>query len=388
VRRGGWFLLLLAASGTASLLAALAASREAILERWHLSRLEGEDEVARSRAREWIAARGAARSVGQLLLLRDRRLEEGEGGGPFETGPDDLLSGVLDRLGRRAAPVLERYLAAKERRGMHVLETARVLLGLDPSNRAALGTLIAALKSTEGRLRERAQRLLVVAPAGLVIPDLLDLLRSRDAGQRLSAIAVLSALGSPAEAAVPELLEALEDDALEVRVKSAEALLDLGREAEVPLPLVLRWAAGEEEAERTRALGCVWRLGPRAREAIPALVALLRRGVQVELASDALAVMGEEARAPLAALLSAEDPAVRERARRILERLAEEVERGGARGGKEGAGGAGPSPSDPPLPALPALHDRAALPGRLHAQPLHPEPGALLGGPFRAAEAR
>jgi hypothetical protein len=103
----------------------------------------------------------------------------------------------------------------------------------------------------------------------LVVPEMIDLLASESAGDRLEAIGRLNAIGPPAKAAVPALMRRLrEDDDHTVRQYAAEALGRIGAMATDALPDLQRALEDDDPRVRQAAKDALWRIDPETQEAL------------------------------------------------------------------------------------------------------------------------
>ena len=180
-----------------------------------------------------------------------------------------------------------------------------------------------ALASTDGDERLAA---LVAAwgarSAVAVVPDLLRVVRGKDARERAFALDALRHAGTPSAAAVPAIVELIVaadagDDA-DAWAKSALASMGLSARSAAK-PLIEQIKTTKDPLRKARALDGLRSLGANAGDALSDLVDLLRSD-DAEVADGALAVLraiGEGAKPVLSALLTAtKDPsaATRERA--------------------------------------------------------------------------
>ncbi len=127
--------------------------------------------------------------------------------------------------------------------------------------------------------------------AGEAVPALLDLMREKEAALRVAAPYALGRVGPAAKPAVAPLLHGLKDGDPWFRVRCAEALWRIDRRADAAVPVLTaalgprpdRAPATPEEiaAEvvwypaRDEAIDALGRIGPPARQAVPALLAAL-----------------------------------------------------------------------------------------------------------------
>lgn len=125
------------------------------------------------------------------------------------------------------------------------------------------------------------------------IAELVQGLNDPNAAIRFSAAQALGERAEESQAAVGLLLQkALRDPDGGVRLEAAMALYKIDRREEKILPLLIKALQDPDEARRWIAADCLGEIGPPAREAIPALRALLEREFKSPLirASVALAL--------------------------------------------------------------------------------------------------
>jgi HEAT repeat protein len=192
--------------------------------------------------------------------------------------------------------------------------------------------------------------------ARLAVPRLARASKDADEVVRIRAVAALGAIALPSAEVVPALVAALEDPATSVRYTAA-LQFSFGQVPDAAIPVLTRRAGDEERSvanlaeaalagARRGAMANVLvlvltleagsgreytllqlaKLGPRAAEAVPALVPILGapRALDRYLAAEALGAIGPAAAAARPALSAAvrdEDAVVRESAARALEAL-------------------------------------------------------------------
>jgi HEAT repeat protein len=203
---------------------------------------------------------------------------------------------LLEQLGPPGKERLPEVLGLLDR-GASVdakLFALEALIKAGPDEPKALPALATALKDPEARVRERAARALgEFGPAAqAAFPTLVELVKGDDAAARKTALAVLDKLGPPGKERLAELKALLDRKApLEARQYALTALGKLGGDA-VGAVGVLAEAMQDPEAKiRVRAAAALGDLGPAAREAAPALRAVLRKSDDVELLNAALAAL-------------------------------------------------------------------------------------------------
>ncbi len=151
------------------------------------------------------------------------------------------------------------------------------------------------------------------------VPDLRLALTSSDADIRVKASQALGEIGPDARDAVPDLVMALEDERYEVRQAAADALdkmkLVSPEYKEVPILVQITRLRSKSRIERRKAADKLAEMGPRAAQAVPALIRTMQddsdwdeRYNQVRrAAARALGEIGYAARAANPALIEVLD---------------------------------------------------------------------------------
>ncbi len=233
--------------------------------------------------------------------------------------------------GKIAIPPLIVALGDKDARVRAAAATALGPIGSDTfssgsdqeSVRAAIMALLGSLKDPEPSVRSAAANALMNLPVAgkapvvdprAVMAILVERLGDPDPQTRLAAIQIMAALGPWAEGDPPkELIAALDDQTVYIRSMAVVALGSFPRNLDSIIPSLLRMMGGDDEGavraacantldrisvptnftaavvpelivalgppdRRTRAMACsmLGKLGPEARAAIPALVAMAR----------------------------------------------------------------------------------------------------------------
>lgn len=193
------------------------------------------------------------------------------------------LGGIGPEAGQ-AAPELVR-----------ILENNRAGWGIRQAAASALGRTRGpgALEALEEALLDDSVEAVRFAAAsalgtfgGEAVPPLTKALISPDRGVRKQAALALSALGKEAEPALPDLTNALLDQDAFVRAGVADALVGLGGTA---VPALVN--ALERDDLRIPALLVLEKIGPAAKEAVPALARLLKQPYQLACI-EAVRVLG------------------------------------------------------------------------------------------------
>jgi hypothetical protein len=187
-----------------------------------------------------------------------------------------------------------------------VLGFARTTVTL-PARPASIEVQAEAINAAEKGPVPFAVARATAVPAAADMEALLGDLRRGDAAKRKAAAMALADLGPSASAAIPHLLEAARSSEGDVKRAAVDAL----RSLKVPEVVSFYVAALQEDDMHTRmwAAASLSRMGPAAKEAVPALVAVLRvnrggrdYGPRVE-ALGALSRIGREAGAAVPALV-------------------------------------------------------------------------------------
>jgi HD-GYP domain-containing protein (c-di-GMP phosphodiesterase class II)/serine/threonine protein kinase len=206
------------------------------------------------------------------------------------------------------------------------------LARLGPLAKAVLGALVDRMHDVEASVRRLA--ILVVQKIGLVgqggaavVAGIGERLQDRDQNVSWQALLALQQLGSAAVVVLPALHEALNDSRPLIRIKAAEILWCLDpQQVSRALPVLVR-EVERGSSESCLAIESLCRIGPDAREALPALVKAVRgrlSGRARQLAITALGEIGSAARSAVPLLietLTDRDPQVGRTAAETLFRL-------------------------------------------------------------------
>jgi HEAT repeat protein len=262
-------------------------------------------------------------------LIRDTDLIVGAGPG----GPEDVPALVkalthedarlrseaaedLGLIGPPAAAAVPALLKLSEHDPDPVIrvEASRAVASIDPKNEAALPRLVEALTDKAARVRKRAAECLGDLgprgkPAGAV---LLKALKDPDVAVSWAAIDALGQIGPGAAAAVPGLVEALNDAG--TRGAAADALGQIGREARAAVPALEKVLKGDDGSVRWAAASALVRIGgPGLKTGVRYLLDTATRDRERNWTDAYNILMGPAAREALPALLDVvRDPAVRE----------------------------------------------------------------------------
>ena len=209
-------------------------------EDWYLSRLDSEDDEDQKRAADKLSELGTLRTIAALI----------------EKLPEDYSSShsvvmALSSIGGPAAPLLLQRLKKDKQ---------------------------------EGKRRSTAYRVLVDigSPA---IPVLISALKDDSEEVRFDVVAALRDIGTASQAAIGALIEKLEDTNKSMRRNAAFALLALDPKRIEALPVLIEvLREGPHQNPRNfaferKAVFALGRMGPAARDAIPALEEARKRAV-------------------------------------------------------------------------------------------------------------
>jgi HEAT repeat protein len=196
----------------------------------------------------------------------------------------------------------------------------------------AIPVATAALKDERSEIRWMAAMVLsrIGPKAARAIPDLIEALNDDDARVRCAAASALGQIGADARLATRSLKAALKDEDGMVRMWAAEALWRLHRQPKMVLPVLNEGLLNGPPHVRNRAAGVVRLMGHTGKDAVPALIEVLKdedrgnRLVAVHIAVQALGDLGPHARSAAPFLVKAlkeEDFVVREYAAQALESI-------------------------------------------------------------------
>lgn len=169
-----------------------------------------------------------------------------------------------------------------------------------PLSGAGLRGLTIGLRDGDARIRRSAADALgrFGPDAGAAADDLTQSLRDRDPGVRLRAARTLWRIGKASEQVPPVLLALVAQEAVanpSVRVDATDVIAGIGGETEArALSSLISLAGADSSAVRCEAIECLTRLGPRARDAIPALERAMNDDDRLVRCLAALALSGIE----------------------------------------------------------------------------------------------
>jgi HEAT repeat protein len=141
--------------------------------------------------------------------------------------------------------------------------------------------------------------------AEAAIPSLIESFTGEDKYVNQYSIKALNALGPKVIEVIPPILLLLKNEKPEVRVRAAKALGEMAQQPDLVIPNLLEIARTDAQWKvRSYAIEAVGRYGPRAVEAIPALIEALGEVRLQVRAADALANIGVAARSAIPALVN------------------------------------------------------------------------------------
>jgi HEAT repeat protein len=137
------------------------------------------------------------------------------------------------------------------------------------------------------------------------VPDLVAVLGSKNATQRLGATLLLGELRAEGRPAVPRLRQALADEDPRVRLQAARTIWRVTGHNEAAVAVLVELVNGKDPQLRRRAVETVGEWGAAALPAVPTLIECLQSPDEnlVEAACDTLHILGARARPALPALL-------------------------------------------------------------------------------------
>jgi HEAT repeat protein len=179
---------------------------------------------------------------------------------------------ALGPRARAAVPALRKALTDED---PFVCFHAGVALGeIGPNARSAIPALMANFRHKNMWVHGGAA-IALGQLGGVAVPDLLRVVEGKDQAARSSAIFVLEKIGPEAKAAVPALKRLLKHRSVTLRIEAASALWRITKDPAAVPPL--RAALENKDplicANAARGLG---KIGPDAKDAVPALAAVLK----------------------------------------------------------------------------------------------------------------
>jgi HEAT repeat protein len=178
-----------------------------------------------------------------------------------------------DRVIPPLAAAVKRKEATVRKKAVESLEK------VGPKNKTVVPALMAALKEVDGDIRHYAIETLggFGAEAKSAMPVLIETLDDRDMDIRIQAVRALVRIDPTAKEVVPALEKLLHDSERDVRLEALDALGRCGKPAVAPLLESLKDLDSNILVHAAESLG---RIGPEAKEALPALSLLLKDDVE------------------------------------------------------------------------------------------------------------
>jgi beta-lactamase regulating signal transducer with metallopeptidase domain/HEAT repeat protein len=209
---------------------------------------------------------------------------------------------AIARIGAPALPALTQAVGGKNR--TERLSGIWALREMRDRARSAVPVLLKAMKNDDVATRSSAMGAveMIDSHANGYVPALIEALKDKDADMRRDTAATLRELSKVEDAkkAIPALLEALRDEDSVVRLNAIQALVLIGphkRGVGVVIGL-LQDKDDKDGSIRTKAYEFLQSLGPDAKEAVPALIAVLKAPQDgfTDVAVDTLAQIGPAAK--------------------------------------------------------------------------------------------
>jgi HEAT repeat protein len=281
-----------------------------------IERLRGEDAGIQSNAAQILGSLGpeARQAVPPLI----ERLQRGD-------RDARRAAAALGRIGPEARAAVPALIELLQHWGWEARHAAAAALGeIGPEARQAVPALVERLRHRNPDARRDAavalDRIVAGSPYGLpaavtrdLVPPLIELLRGEDAGVWSTAARILGLIGPEAGEAVPDLIQLLQRGDSDDRSDAAVALdrIVAGSPYGLPaavtrdlVPPLIELLRGEDAGVWGPAARILGKIGPEARQAVPALIELLQRGDRdARDAAWALGGIGPEARAAVPALI-------------------------------------------------------------------------------------
>jgi HEAT repeat protein len=154
-----------------------------------------------------------------------------------------------------------------------------------PEARKAVLPLSEALTDRDGHVKVAAALALwkIEGKTDPAVPVLIQTLNGEDARSYSpeAAAEALGEIGPPAEAAIPDLTAALKHDSRGLRIAAAGALWKITKKPEPAVSVFIKALQDRDlldDSDTARALDVLEEMGPQAKEAVPALLAVHKRG--------------------------------------------------------------------------------------------------------------
>jgi beta-lactamase regulating signal transducer with metallopeptidase domain/HEAT repeat protein len=242
---------------------------------------------------------------------------------------------AVAKIGPAALSTLTQAVEEKNRNERHFAVQALEQMRSDA--RSAVPVLLKAMKNEDigTRLRALDAVRLIDSHAKGFVPALIEALKDKDERMRSTASATLSQSGivkkvKHTKSAIPALLEALQDQEAEVRLNALGALNTIGPEKH-GIGMVSQLLQDDDGRVQRAAYYYLRSLGPDGKEAVPAIIAeLKKKPVMWTVPIETLAAIGPAARdaiPELTQLLQSERPDIRESALKALKQISPDNKR-------------------------------------------------------------
>jgi HEAT repeat protein len=216
---------------------------------------------------------------------------------------------ALGQIGEPGVPALLTAMKSKDAdsRSMIISVLHHGLQDVDP-RRKVVPAVAEYLKDEDAGVRRDAAMFLGDAwnaGGGAALPDLLRASKAEDKGGEAAREALQKIHKAPRSAA-PELLTLLKDPEPRIRLKAAEVLCDLEEGDKECLAVLVELVKRRDPQIREDAARLLYRYGWAAKDAVPALIEIVRNDPQARPAAiGALGAIGPEAKAAIPALKAA-----------------------------------------------------------------------------------
>jgi len=161
-------------------------------------------------------------------------------------------------------------------------------------------------------------------PAG---PQLLEMARGHDREISITALQALAGVGKPIDGLLPFLYDSVKNDDREIRLSALQALTKIEPDREKLFPVLIKGL--QEDSGRVRRVAAQglrsYNYGERAQEAVPALMAMLDKDTDRQIAVDTLRAIHVRELPPLLTALNHKDAKVRAFACELLGDLGTEA---------------------------------------------------------------
>ena len=221
---------------------------------------------------------------------------------------------ALANAGPDAKPAVEPLIQALRDADTSVRKGAIKALGAIGSGaEAAVPELATALKTGDKALRIELIHALgkIGTTAAAAVPQLIEFVDDDSSDLRAALFAALGSIGPGAKPVVPALLKAVKDVNPETRAHAVAALAKIEADAKAVMPILDEALADQSAAVRKVAAEAAGKLGEAAQDAVPKLFALLKAEEDRAVALDSLRQIKVKSTPLLVEALSINDPSVR-----------------------------------------------------------------------------